>query len=447
MNKWQELYKSKLTTAEEAAKTVKDGDRIFLGSGSSSPASVLDVLFDRADELNDVLVGGLIMLAPMYKILTPDKIKHIEFDNFFATPLDRAALCEGICTHTPFHFSELPRIASEGRGYKKIITQVSPMDEWGYMSAGLSGNFLDVIDRIDELILVVNESQPRITGMNFYHVGDPKIKFIVESNAPVLTLPPEPVTDTDRAIAEQIVEYIDDGATIQLGIGAVPNAIGESLIDSNKANLGCYTEMIPDAIMKLFEAGVIDNTRKTFHPYQMNSFFTAGSQELYDWLDGNPMVYFTPISINNDPYNVAKNDNMVAVNSTIEIDIMGQCCSEAIGTMQYSATGGQVDFTRGAYMAKNGKAFIATHSTVTDKQTGELKSKIVPFLQPGTPVTLTRTDVMYVATEYGVALLKGKSMRERARALIGIAHPDFRGELRQYAKDAKYFVLPEHDEF
>jgi 4-hydroxybutyrate CoA-transferase len=446
MSKWHDLYQSKLTTAEEAAKTIKDGDRLFLGSGSSSPAGFLDVLFDRADELKDVLVGGLIMLAPMYKILSVDKMKNIEFDNFFATPLDRQSLADGISTHTPFHFSELPRLAYEGRRYSKIVTQVSPMDERGFMSAGLSGNFLDVLDKMDEVILEVNENQPRISGMNFYHIGDEKIKYVVENNVPVLTLPPEPVTDTERAIAEHIVEYIDDGATIQLGIGAVPNAIGECLIDSQKGHLGCYTEMIPDAIMNLFEAGVLDNSRKNFHPYQMNSFFTAGSQELYDWLDDNPGVYFTPISVNNDPYNVAKNDNMIAVNATIEIDIMGQCCSEAIGTRQYSATGGQVDFTRGAYMANNGKAFIATPSTYTDKN-GELHSKIVPTLSPGTPVTLTRTDVMYVATEYGVALLKGMSMRERAQAMISLTHPDFRGELRQYAKDVKYFILPEHEQF
>ncbi len=446
MNKWQQIYDSKLTTAEEAAKTIKDGDRIFLGSGSSSPAKVLDALFDRAGELNGVLVGGLIMLAPMYKILSVEMMKHIEFDNFFATPLDRQSLADGISTHTPFHFSELPRLAYEGRRYSKIITQVSRMDDHGYMSAGLSGNFLDVLDKMDEVILEVNENQPRITGMNFYHISDERIKYVVENDAPVLTLPPDPVTDTDRAIAEHIVDHIEDGSTIQLGIGAVPNAIGECLIDCGKQHLGCYTEMIPDAIMKLFEAGVLDNSRKSFHPYQMNAFFTAGSQELYDWLDGNQGVYFTPISINNDPYNVAKNDNMIAVNSTLEIDIMGQCCSEAIGTAQYSATGGQVDFTRGAYMAKNGKAFIATPSTYTDKN-GELHSKIVPTLRPGTPVTLTRTDVMYVVTEYGVALLKGKSMRERAQEMISLAHPDFRGELRQYAKDVKYFILPEHEQF
>lgn len=446
MNKWRALYESKLTTPEEAAATIKDGDRVFLGSGSCSPARVLDALFDRAEELDSVLVGGLIMLAPMYKILSLEKLRHIEFDNFFATPLDRQSLAEGISTHTPFHFSELPRLAYEGRGYSKIITQVSPMDEHGYMSAGLSGNFLDVLQKMDEVILEVNESQPRISGMNFYHIGDERVKYVVENNAPVLTLPPEPVTDTDRAIAEHVVEHIEDGATLQLGIGAVPNAIGECLIDSGKGHLGCYTEMIPDAIMKLFEAGVIDNSRKSFHPYQMNAFFTAGSQELYDWLDENPGVYFTPISINNDPYNVAKNDNMIAVNATLEVDIMGQCCSEAIGTAQYSGTGGQVDFTRGAYMASNGKAFIATPSTYTDKN-GEVRSKIVGCLRPGTPVTLTRTDVMYVVTEFGVALLKGKSMRERAQAMISLAHPDFRGELKRYARDVKYFVLPEHEDF
>lgn len=444
MSRWNGIYESKLTTPEGAAKTIKDGDRVFLGSGSSSPARVLDALFDRAEELTSVLVGGLIMLAPMYKILTLERMRNIEFDNFFATPLDRQSMMDGISAHTPFHFSELPRLAYENRGYRKIITQVSPMDEYGYMSAGLSGNFLDILEAVDEVILEVNELQPRINGMNFYHIGDERVKYVVENNAPVLSLPPEPVTDTDRAIAEQIVDYIDEGATIQLGIGAVPNAIGECLIDAGKGHLGCYTEMIPDAIMNLFEAGALDNSRKSFHPHQMNSFFTAGSQELYDWLDGNPGVYFTPVSINNDPYNVAKNDNMVAVNATLEIDIMGQCCSEAIGTAQYSATGGQIDFTRGAYMAKNGKAFIATPSTYIDKN-GEQRSKIVPHMRPGTPVTLTRTDVMYVATEYGVALLKGMSTRERARAMISLAHPEFRGELRRYAKDVKYFVLPEHD--
>ncbi|MBC7229708.1 MAG: 4-hydroxybutyrate CoA-transferase [Actinobacteria bacterium] len=443
MNKWEEEYKRKLTTPEEVAKTVRDGDRLFCGSGSCAPDAILSALFDRAEELHDVSFGGLIMLAPTYKILKLELSKHILFNNLYATPLDRQALHEGISVHTPFHFSDLPRLASEYAGYRKVFTQVGPMDRHGYMCAGVSGNFLDVLHKLDELVVEVNEHQPTVHGANFYHIS--QVKAVVENHHPLIDLPPDPITDTDRAIAENIAKYINDGDTIQLGIGAVPNAIGECLLE--KKHLGCYTEMIPDAIMKLFEAGALDNTRKTFFPYQFNAFFAAGSTELYKWLDDNPMIYFSPISFNNDPNNVAKNDNMVAINATLEIDLTGQCCSESIGHLQYSATGGQVDFTRGAYMAKGGRAFIATHSTTIDKATGELVSKIVPRLKPGAAVTLTRTDVMYVATEYGVVNLKGKTLRERARALISIAHPDFRPELIRYAKDVKYFVFPEHEIF
>ncbi len=443
MNRWREMYKAKLTTAGEAAKSVEDGDKIFCGSGSSSPAALLDAIFDRAPELTDVTVAGLIMLAPMYRILNEEHLEHIQFDNFYATPLDRKSLREGISFHTPFHFSEMPRLAGEYAGYDKVFTQVSPMDENGYMSAGVSGNFLDTFEWTREIILEVNENQPYIGGMNFYHISNPRISHITESNTPIIELPPDPVTDADRAIAEQITVHIDDGATLQLGIGAVPNAIGECLYD--KHDLGCYTEMIPDAIMKLAEAGVINNSKKTYFPYQFNSFFAAGSAALYRWLDRNPQVYFAPVSINNDPVNVARNDNLISVNATLEVDITGQCCSESFGPYQYSATGGQVDFTRGAWMSRGGKAFIATHSTAKHHETGETVSKIVPTLKPGAAVTLTRTDVMYVVTEYGAVNLKGKSVRERARSLISIAHPDFRGELRRYAKDVRYFILPGHE--
>jgi 4-hydroxybutyrate CoA-transferase len=441
MSRWEDEYKRKLSTSEEVAKTVKDGDKIFCGSGSCSPDALLGALFDRAEELNDVVFGGLIMLAPTYKILNLDMTRHILFNNLYSTPLDRQALQDGICVHTPFHFSDLPRLASEYGQYKKVYVQVGPMDKHGYMSAGVSGNFLDVVHTLDEVVVEVNEHQPTIHGQNFYHIS--QVNAVVENHHPLFDLPPEPATDIDRAIAENIVKYINDGDTIQLGIGAVPNAIGECLLE--KKHLGCYTEMVPDAIMKLFEAGALDNTKKTFFPYQFNAFFAAGSTELYNWLDNNPMVYFSPISYNNDSNNVAKNDNMVAINSTLEIDITGQCASESFGPYQYTATGGQVDFTRGAYLAKGGKAFIATHSTAVDKSTGNVVSKIVPQLKAGTTVTLTRTDVMYVATEHGVVNLKGKSLRERAQALISVTHPDFKSDLINYAKDVKYFVLPEHE--
>jgi 4-hydroxybutyrate CoA-transferase len=249
----------------------------------------------------------------------------------------------------------------------------------------------------------------------------------------------------DKQIAENIVEYIEDGSTIQLGIGGLPNAVGECIMEHDRHDLGCYTEMISDAIMKLFESGVLNNSKKTYFPFQMNAFFAAGSQDLYDWLNNNPMICLQPISVNNNPYNVGQNNQMVAINSTLSMDITGQCCSESFGPAQYSATGGQVDFTKGAWMSKGGKAFIALHSTTKDKDSGEIVSKIVPQLRPGSTVTLPRSDTMYVATEYGVVNLKGKNLRERAQALISVCHPDFRGELRQYAKDVKYFVLPEHD--
>jgi 4-hydroxybutyrate CoA-transferase len=444
MGKWEDMYQSKLTTAEGVAKTIKDNDKIMCGSGSCTPDAFLGALFDRVEELNNVVFGGLIILGPTYKILgNAEMSRHILFDNMYASPLDRQALADGICVHSPFHFSDVTRQATEFGGYRKIVTQCSPMDKNGYLSAGVSGNFLDAANNVDELIMEVNEHQPRIHGRNFYHIS--QVKAVIENHHPLFDLPPEPVGEIDKQIAENIVSYIEDGSAIQLGIGALPNAVGECLVEHDKHDLGCYTEMIPDAIMSLFEAGVINNSKKNYYPFQMNAFFSAGSNALYQWLNENPMICFMPISVNNNPFNVAQNDKMIAINSTLEMDITGQCCSEAFGPKQYSATGGQVDFSKGAWMSKGGKAFIALHSTAKSKETGEIVSKIVPMLKPGSPVTMTRTDMMYVATEYGVVNMKGKTTRERAQLLVSVCHPDFRGELRQYAKDVKYFILPEHD--
>ena len=445
MSKWQDMYKAKLTSPEEAVGSIRDNDKIMCGSGSGTPAALLNALFDRADELNNVQFAGLIMLAPLFKILSVEKMRHIEFCNQYATPFDRPALDAGICTHSPFHFSEIPRTTFEFNNYKKIFAQVSPMDKNGFFSCGISGNFLDCLHYIDELVLEVNAKQPKVHGMNFYHVGDPRIQRIVEVDAPVMAIPPDPVTDTDRTIAEHVVKLIHDGDNLQLGIGAVPNAIGEALLEHGRRNLGCYTEMIPDAVMSLFEAGLLDNSRKQHFPFKFNAFFAAGSSRLYEWLDDNSSIYLAPISVNNDPTNIAKNDNVVSINATLEIDIYGQCCSESLGNKHYSATGGQVDFNRGALLSRGGRSIIAAHSTVMDKKKGGLVSRIVPQLKPGSPVTLTRSDVMYVATEYGCVCLKGKTLRQRAQELISICHPDFRADLRNYAKEIKYFILPEHD--
>jgi acyl-CoA hydrolase len=291
------------------------------------------------------------------------------------------------------------------------------------------------------VIAEVNPNMPRTYGDSFIHVS--RIEFFVENDAPIYEYNKSAESEVARRIAKNVAELIEDGSTIQLGIGGTTNAIGELL--ACKKHLGCHTEMIGDAYMKLFNTGALDGSKRTLHPHQMNTYFVLGSQELYDWVDDNPMIYLAPISYNNDPYVIGRNNDLISINTTIEVDITGQCASEAFGPIQYTATGGQVDFTRGAWLSRGGKAFIVTHSVVEDKETGELVSKIVPQHRPGGIVTLTRNDVMYVATEYGVANLRGKSLRQRAQALIGLAHPDFRRELSDYAKEVHYFVLPEHD--
>jgi acyl-CoA hydrolase len=437
------MYKAKLTTPEDVAAQVVSGDHVFASGASSTPVAILEAIFDRAvaKEFEDVLLGSFIMLANVFRVLVPELQRNLLIDNYYASPLDRKALADGLMTHTPYHFHRVTKQAVEDSGYSKLLVQAGPMDKNGYLNLGLFANYLDVVDGLDAVFVEVNDQQPIVHGPNWLHIS--QVDKVVENNHPVFCLPPDPISERDQAIAENIIGLIEDGSTIQLGIGGTTNAIGELLV--GKKHLGCHTEMMGDAYMKLFEIGALDNSKRSLHPYQMNTYFVLGSQELYDWVNDNPMIYLAPISYNNDPYVVGRNDRLISINSTIEVDITGQCASEAFGPIQYTATGGQVDFTRGAWLSRGGKAFIVTHSVVEDKETGELTSKIVPQHRPGGVVTLTRNDVMYVATEYGVANLRGKSLRQRAQALIGIAHPDFRRELSDYAKEVRYFVLPEHD--
>jgi 4-hydroxybutyrate CoA-transferase len=443
MSKWEDMYKAKLTTPEDVAAQVVSGDHVFASGASSTPVAMLEAIFDRAlaKEFDDVMLGSFIMLANVFKVLSPEMQRHLLIDNYYASPLDRQALADGLMTHTPYHFHRVTRQAVEDSGYRKLLVQTGHMDKNGYLNLGLFANYLDVVDELDAVYVEVNDQQPIVHGPNWLHVS--QVDKIVENHHPVFALPPDPVTDNDRAIAENIIDLIEDGSTIQLGIGATTNAIGELLV--GKKHLGCHTEMIGDAYMDLFEAGALDNSKRSLQRYQMNTYFVLGSQDLYDWVNDDPMIYLAPISYNNDPYIIGRNDKLISINSTIEVDISGQCASESFGPIQYTATGGQVDFTRGAWLSRGGKSFIVTHSAVEDKKTGELVSKIVTQHRPGAIVTLTRNEVMYVATEYGVANLRGKSLRQRAQALIGVAHPDFRRELSDYAKEVKYFVLPEHD--
>ncbi len=311
------------------------------------------------------------------------------------------------------------------------LIQVSPPDEHGFCSFGLS---VDIIkpgaEKAKTVVAEVNAQMPRTLGDSFIHVS--KLSYVVESDRPLLELPREPFTDVHNRIGSHIAERIDDGSTLQLGIGAIPDAVLSQL--EHKRHLGIHTEMFADGVMDLFEAGVITNEKKTLHPGKIVSSFLMGSRALYDFVDNNPVVEMHPSHYVNDPYIIAKNDKMVSINSAISIDLTGQVNSDSIGTTFYSGIGGQVDFVRGANRSKGGKSFLAFPSTAKAGQV----SRVVPILAPGAGVVTSRGDVDFVVTEYGAAQLHGRSIRERARSLINIAHPKFRDDLEKFAKEQKY---------
>ncbi len=442
MSKWTAIYADKLTSPAEAMKGIKDGDRILISSASNTPTALIDALIDRAEEVRGVQIGGFIIRADMPRLMKPELQRHILIDNYYAAADERPWLRQGLMTHTPYTFHRLTRNATRNGKYNKLFLQAGPMDKQGFLNLGVFSNYLDALHKIDEIYVEVNEKQPRVLGQNHIHIT--QVTKLVENNHALFCAKPAVPSETDMAIAENIIHLVKDGSTVQLGIGGTPNALGELLLE--KRHLGCHTEMVCDSYMKLFEEGAMDNSRKSFHRYQMCGFFALGSQELYDWMDDNEAIYFSPISYNNNPNVIGLNENLVSINGTLSVDISGQCASEAFGPFQFTATGGQVDFARGAWLSRGGKSIIITHSTATNRN-GELFSKIVPQLAPGSIVTLPRTDVMYVATEFGVVNLAGLNLRERAQALISIAHPDFRRELAGYAEEVKYFVLPEHNPF
>jgi 4-hydroxybutyrate CoA-transferase len=303
------------------------------------------------------------------------------------------------------------------------MLQCSPPDEHGYVSLGVSVDYTKGAAENSQLVIAqVNKNMPRTLGDSFLHVT--KIGCLVEIDAPIIELAPPKITDVERAIGENVAKLIRDGDTLQLGIGAIPDAV--LLFLKEKNDLGIHTEMFSDGVVELVEAGVITNKAKTLHRGQSVATFLMGTRRLYDYVDNNPAVAMYPVDYVNDPYVIAKNDNLVSINSCVQIDIMGQVVSTSAGLRQISGVGGQIDFVRGANMSKGGRAIMAMPST-----TGKGKiSKIVPFLDQGSAVTTSRNDVNYVVTEFGVAQLRGKSLRKRAEALIEIAHPDFREELR-----------------
>jgi len=426
--RWIEDYKSKLVTAEDAVSLIKSGDTVFTSGNAATPYRLVRSLADMADDLRDVTVTHVLLLGddPLSR---PGMEKSFRHNSLFVGPADRAAVNEGRADYVPVFLNEIPALFTN-----KIIEldvaliHTSPPDEHGFMSFGAEVLATKAATENARIVIAqVNEKMPRTLGDCFIHVS--KITRAIEVSEGLPELETKPPTDVEKDIGRLVAGLVEDGATVQLGIGGIPNAVLEHL--GGRRNLGIHTEMVSDAIIRTIELGAVNGSRKSIHTDKVVATFILGSRELYEYVDNNPAFELHPVDYTNDPFVIGQNSKMTAINSAIEVDLTGQVCSDSIGPMIYSGFGGQVDFVRGAARAPEGKPIIALPATAK----GGTVSRIVASLKPGSGVVTTRADVHYIVTEFGVASLHGKNLRQRAEALIGIAHPDFRSELRDAARE------------
>ncbi len=435
---WSGLYEPKKVTADEAVSVLKSGYRIFVSGNCSVPQMVMEALNMRAQELQNLRLIQVLTIGKA-DYVKPELVPHIRVNSLFISANVRDAVNDGRADFTPVFLSEIPRLFKTGRLPVDVaLVQVSPPDKNGYCSYGVEvGVSKPAAESAKIVIAEVNPHMPRTLGDSFIHVS--KIDYIVEVDYPLPEVPSSPANETQERIAHHIAELIPDGATMQMGIGGIPDAVLKKLY--NHQHLGVHSELFSDGVVDLVEAGVITNERKTFHPGKIISGFVLGTQRLYDFVDDNPIVELHPTEYINDPFNIAKNDKMVSINSALQVDLTGQVCADSIGPRFYSGVGGQVDFVRGAARSKGGMPIIAMLSTAKN---GTI-SRIVPMLTEGAGVITSRNDVHYVATEYGVADLFGRTIKDRAQQLINIAHPDFREELAEAAEKLYHvprFVVP-----
>ena len=440
---WRKCYSERLMSARDALLKMRSGSRVFLSPGCGEPQHLLNELvrLGGSDQrLNDVEIVHMLTVgsAPHAKKRYDRNFRH---NSLFVGPGVRSAVAEGVADYTPIFLSEIPALFTSGRmPLDAALIQVTPPDNFGFCSLGVSVEAVKAAAESAELVIAqVNPQMPRTLGDSFVHVEE--LDVIVEYDEPILEVqPPEP-DDVARAIARHATRLVENGSTIQIGIGEVPNAVLYGLAD--KKDLGVHTEMFSDGLIDLIEAGVVNNSRKTFHPGKILATFCIGTRRLYDYIDNNPMFEFRPVDYNSSPINIARNEKMVAINTALQVDITGQVCADSLGYQIYSGIGGQADFIRGAALAPQGKPIIVLPSTARDGTV----SRIVPHLTEGAGVVTTRGDVHYVVTEYGVAYLHGKSLRERAIAIIQIAHPRYREQLLAEAKAKRYLfedqIIPE----
>lgn len=430
---WRNDYQKKLVTPEEAASIIKSNDRVWYPPCGSAPIHIIEALTNRYKELENVTMLTGLILYP-FEYLKPEYNGHINHHTLFMGPFERKMQPYGNVEVTSYQFSLTDWMTNNRIKANVFITEVSPPDENGNMSYGSLGTFNGhaAANYADTVIVQVNSETPYVYGGKESFINVKDVDYIVEKDHKVAELPQPPVTDMEKQIASQMVELIEDGSTIQIGLGGVANAVGFFL--ENHKDLGVHTEMFVDSMVTLYEKGVINNSKKTLNPGEISCSFGIGSKKLYDFMDKNKALKTYPISYIADVKNIAMNKKFISINNALMTDLTGQACSESLGFNQFSGTGGQLDFVRGASLSEGGKSFLAFRS-VAESKDGTLVSRITSALPPGSVVTTPRTDTQYVVTEFGVADLKGKSIPQRAKALIGIAHPDFRDQLIKEAKE------------
>jgi acetyl-CoA hydrolase len=391
----------------------------------------LHALLERHEELNEVEVVQLLGFGPE-EYITPDISEHIRINSLFIAPNIRNAVNQGLADFTPIFLSEIPGLFRSGRLLlDTAVVQVSPPDAHGYCSYGVEvGVTKSAAETAGLVIAEVNPNMPRALGDSFIHVD--QIDYFVEVDYQLPEVIAPPPDETQQGIAAHIAELVPDAATLQLGIGGIPNAV-LGLLGGHK-NLGIHTELFSDGVMEMIEKGVITNSRKSIHPGKVISGFVIGSRQLFKYIDDNPIFELHPTEYVNDPFVIAQNDRMISINSAIEVDLTGQVCADSMGTKFYSGVGGQLDFVRGAARSNGGMTFIALPSTA---RRGTV-SRIVPYVKQGAGITTSRNDVHYIATEFGVADLYGRTINERVHALVNIAHPDFREDLMAYAREQNW---------
>lgn len=432
-------YKDKLITADEAAKLVKSGDWVDYGWCICTTVDFDKALAKRVNELYDVNIrGGVVFWEPeIFKVDSTGE--HFTWNSWHCSGIERKMVSTGNAFYTPLRYSEMPRYYRDNPVKVDVaVLQVASMDKNGFFNFGPSASHLMALVESSKIVIVeVNENIPRALGGFESEVHISKVDYIIEgSNPPVATMKAGSYSDLDIKVANMIVEEIPNGACLQLGIGGMPNAVGSVIADSDLKDLGVHTEMYVDAFVEMTKKGKITGSKKNIDRFRQTYAFAAGTKDMYDFIDDNPMLMSAPVDYTNDIRVISSIDNFISINNAVDVDLFGQVSSESSGTKHISGAGGQLDFVLGAYLSNGGKSFICLSSTVTDKN-GNMTSRIIPTLREGSVVTATRANTHYIVTEYGKVNLKGLSTWQRAEALISIAHPDFREQLIKDAEKMK----------